>query len=84
MQSAIIFLAMFLAVPEATRGRTLGLLSACIGTQPFGTLWTGFLTTRVGAPVATPSLAALALMLPVAARMTPVLGTPARAPDRRR
>ena len=82
MQSAIIFL----AVPEATRGRTLGILSACIGTQPFGTLWTGFLTTRVGAPVATPSLAALALalMLPVAARMTPVLGTPARAPDRRR
>ncbi|MBI4498289.1 MAG: hypothetical protein HY689_10355 [Chloroflexi bacterium] len=46
----------------------LGILAACIGTQPFGTVWIGFLASRAGAPVATAAdaLVALALMVPVA------------------
>ena len=67
MQSAIILL----AAPERTRGRAMGILSACIGAQPLGTLWIGFATSRVGAPWATAAGAALALalMIPVASRM---------------
>ena len=64
MQSAIVLL----AAPERTHGRVMGILSACIGTQPLGSLWIGFLASRVGAPLATGLNAALAfvLMIPVA------------------
>jgi hypothetical protein len=67
MQSAIVLL----AAPEQARGRAMGILSMCIGTQPLGSLWAGFLTARVGAPAATATDAALALllMLPVGLRM---------------
>ena len=76
MQSAI----MLLSASERARGRAMGILSACIGTQPLGTLWVGFFASRVGAPAATAAGAALALllMLPLAIRMA----TPApRPPD---
>jgi MFS family permease len=67
MQSAIVLL----AAPERAQGRIMGILSACIGTQPVGSLWIGFLTSHVGAPLATGLSAALAftLMVPVAARL---------------
>jgi MFS family permease len=67
MQSAIVLL----AASPATRGRAMGVLSACIGTQPLGMLWLGFLTSRAGAPLATAVGAAVALasMLPVARRL---------------
>jgi MFS family permease len=67
MQSAIVLL----SAPAAARGRAMGVLSACIGTQPLGMLWIGFLTSRVGAPLATAigAALALALMLPVARRL---------------
>ncbi|MEK7369860.1 MAG: hypothetical protein AAB265_00260 [candidate division NC10 bacterium] len=46
----------------------MGILSACIGTQPLGTLWIGFLATGAGVPVAMAagSLLTLLAMLPVA------------------
>ena len=67
MQSALVLL----SAPAAMRGRAMGVLSACIGTGPFGTLWIGLLASHVGAPLATAacSALALALMLPVALRM---------------
>ena len=46
----------------------MGILSACIGTQPVGTLWIGFLAGGIGVPAAMAANALLALgaMLPVA------------------
>jgi MFS family permease len=67
MQSVIVML----AAPERLRGRAMGILSACIGTNPIGALWVGFFASQVGAPGAAglgSGLAAL-LMLPVAARL---------------
>ena len=70
MQSAIVLL----TAPERAHGRAMGILSACIGTQPLGSLWLGFLASRMGAPLATGLNAAIAsiLMVPVALRL---LGT---------
>jgi len=67
MQSAIVLL----AAPERTHGRVMGILSACIGTQPIGSLWIGLLTSRMGAPLATGLSAAFAfaLMVPVTTRL---------------
>jgi MFS family permease len=67
MQSAIVLL----TAPEAVRGRAMGILSACIGTQPLGSLWIGFLASRTGAPLATGlnALLACAFMTPVALRL---------------
>jgi hypothetical protein len=64
MQSTIVLL----STPEETRGGAMGILSACIGTQPLGALWIGFLAGWVGvaAALATDSLVALGLMVPVA------------------
>jgi MFS family permease len=59
MQSAIVLL----SAPERSRGRVLGILSMCIGTGPFGALWTGFLASQIGAPYATAVGAAVALVL---------------------
>jgi MFS family permease len=75
MQSAIVLL----AAPEHARGRAMGILSACIGTQPLGSLWIGFLANRTSAPFATGLDAALALslMIPVAIRLVSA-GGPAR------
>ena len=67
MQSTIILL----SAHERMRGRVLGILSVCIGTNPFGALWVGLVTTYVGAPAAFGAGAALALLLmaPIAMRM---------------
>lgn len=67
MQSTIILLASH----ERARGRVLGILSVCIGTNPFGALAVGFIATYVGAPTAFGAAAALALILmaPIVARM---------------
>jgi MFS family permease len=64
MQSTLVLL----AAPEERRGGAMGILSACIGTQPLGTLWIGLLATGAGVPLAMAANAGLALllMLPVA------------------
>ena len=61
MQSTIVLL----AAHERARGRVLGILSVCIGTNPVGALGVGFATTYVGAPLAFGLSAALALLLMV-------------------
>jgi MFS family permease len=78
MQSAIVLL----NAPERARGRAMGILSACIGTQPLGSLWIGFLASRMGAPLATGlnALLAFVLMIPVAIRLVAHAGTAARRP----
>ena len=64
MQSTLVLL----AAPEERRGGAMGILSACIGTQPLGTLWLGFLATGIGvAPaIALNSLLAFLAIAPVA------------------
>jgi len=64
MQSTLVLL----SAPEASRGGAMGILSACIGTQPLGTLWIGLLATTAGVPLAMAGNAALALalILPIA------------------
>jgi hypothetical protein len=64
MQSTLVLL----SAPAESRGRAMGILSACIGTQPAGTLWIGFLATGVGVPLAMAVNGAVALlaMLPAA------------------
>jgi MFS family permease len=59
MQSTIVLL----AAHERARGRVLGILSVCIGTNPVGSLGVAALTTYIGAPMAFGSTAALALFL---------------------
>jgi MFS family permease len=78
MQSAIVLL----DAPERARGRAMGILSACIGTQPLGSLWIGFLASRMGAPLATGlnALLAFVLMIPVAICLVAHAGTAARRP----
>jgi MFS family permease len=78
MQSAIVLL----NAPERARGRAMGILSACIGTQPVGSLWIGFLASRAGAPLATALNAGLAfvLMIPVGIRLVASAATAARRP----
>jgi membrane protein implicated in regulation of membrane protease activity len=44
MQSTLVLL----SAPEERRGGAMGILSACIGTQPLGTLWLGMLATGIG------------------------------------
>jgi MFS family permease len=55
MQSTLVLL----SAPEERRGGAMGILSACIGTQPLGTLWLGFLATGIGVA---PAMAANSLM----------------------
>jgi MFS family permease len=64
MQSTLVLL----AAPERVRGGAMGILSACIGTQPLGTLAIGLLAASVGAPLAfaTNALAALLVIVPLA------------------
>ncbi|HEX7788882.1 MAG TPA: MFS transporter [Methylomirabilota bacterium] len=63
MQSTLVLL----AAPEAGRGRAMGILSACIGTQPAGTLWIGFLSGGIGVPAAMAINGAVALLAMVPA-----------------
>ena len=78
MQSAIVLL----TAPERAHGRVMGILSACIGTQPLGSVWIGFLASRVGAPLATGLNAALAviIMIPVGLRLLRVSVADRRRP----
>jgi MFS family permease len=60
-----------LSAPERIRGATVGILSACIGTQPVGSLAIGALVGMVGAPLAFAinAVAALVVTGPLAARL---------------
>jgi hypothetical protein len=64
MQSTLVLL----AAPERVRGGAMGILSACIGTQPLGTLAIGLLAASVGAPLAfaVNAVAALLVIVPLA------------------
>jgi MFS family permease len=59
MQSTLVLL----AAPERLRGGAMGILSACIGTQPLGTLAIGALAGQIGAPVAFTANAIVALLV---------------------
>jgi len=60
-----------LSAPERNRGGTVGILSACIGTQPIGALAIGVLASMAGAPIAFAinALTALVLTVPLGARL---------------
>jgi MFS family permease len=64
MQSTLVLL----AAPERLRGAAMGILSACIGTQPLGTLAIGLLAASLGSPRAFTINAAvsLAVIVPLA------------------
>jgi MFS family permease len=64
MQSTLVLL----EAPERIRGAAMGILSACIGTQPLGTLAIGAIAGTLGAPraFAINAIAALAVIAPVA------------------
>jgi MFS family permease len=64
MQSTLVLL----WAPERVRGAAMGILSACIGTQPLGTLAIGLLAASIGAPgaFAVNALAALLVIVPLA------------------
>jgi MFS family permease len=64
MQATLVLL----SAPERVRGAVLGILSACIGTQPLGTLAIGLLAAVIGAPLTftVNALAALVVIVPLA------------------
>jgi hypothetical protein len=64
MQSTLVLL----SAPTHARGGGMGILSACIGTQPLGTLAIGALAGTLGAPraFALNAIAALVVIAPVA------------------
>lgn len=64
MQSTLVLL----AAPEHVRGGAMGILSACIGTQPLGTLAIGLLAASLGAPLTFTinALVALLVIVPLA------------------
>src|SRR5215207_5227200 len=76
MQSTIVLL----AAHERARGRVLGILSVCIGTNPIGALGVGLLATYIGANVAFGASAALALLLmaPIGTRLLAAGSRPLR------
>jgi hypothetical protein len=57
-----------LSAPERVRGATVGILSACIGTQPVGTLAIGALVGIAGVSLAFTinALSALVVTVPLA------------------
>ena len=59
MQTTLVLL----GSPERTRGGVMGILSACIGTQPFGTLFIGFMTASIGVSLAFTVNAFLSLLV---------------------
>ena len=63
MQSTLVLL----SAPERVRGAAMGILSACIGTQPLGTLAIGLLAAGIGAPraFAVNAVAALLVIVPL-------------------
>jgi MFS family permease len=64
MQSTLVLL----SAPERLRGGVMGILSACIGTQPLGTLAIGLLAGAAGVPAAftVNAIAALVVIVPLA------------------
>jgi MFS family permease len=64
MQTTLVLL----SVPDRVRGGVMGILSACIGTQPLGTLAIGLLAAALGAPLtfALNAAAALVVIVPLA------------------
>jgi len=72
MQSTLVLL----AAPERVRGGAMGILSACIGTQPLGTLAIGLLAASLGAPLAFLVNAAAALLVIVPLAVPLVRGRP--------
>lgn len=64
MQSTLVLL----SAPERMRGGVMGILSACIGTQPLGTLAIGLLAEAMGVPgsFTVNALAALIVIVPLA------------------
>jgi MFS family permease len=64
MQSTLVLL----SAPERLRGAVMGILSACIGTQPLGTLAIGLLAASLGSPRAFTlnALVSLAVIVPLA------------------
>ncbi|HXJ82346.1 MAG TPA: MFS transporter [Candidatus Methylomirabilis sp.] len=64
MQTTLVLL----SVPDRVRGGVMGILSACIGTQPLGTLTIGALATALGTPLtfALNAVAALVVIVPLA------------------
>jgi MFS family permease len=59
MQSTLVLL----GSPEHARGGVMGILSACIGTQPFGTLFIGLTTASLGVSLAFTVNALLSLLV---------------------
>jgi MFS family permease len=78
MQSTLVLL----SAPEALRGGAMGILSACIGTQPLGTLWIGFLAGMAGAPIAMAvnGMASLLAIIPAAVPLARMPGRPPGGP----
>ncbi|HEU4370002.1 MAG TPA: MFS transporter [Methylomirabilota bacterium] len=72
MQSTLVLL----AAPDRVRGGAMGILSACIGTQPLGTLAIGVLAAGAGAPAAFAVNAATALLVIVPLAWPLVRGRP--------
>jgi hypothetical protein len=68
MQSTVILV----NAPEHARGGAMGILSACIGTQPVGTLFIGFLAATIGVSLAftVNAVVALAVIIPLAISLT--------------
>jgi MFS family permease len=64
MQTTLVLL----SVPDRVRGGVMGILSACIGTQPLGTLVIGALAAGLGAPLTftVNAVAALVVIVPLA------------------
>ena len=64
MQATLVLL----SAPERARGAAMGILSACIGTQPLETLSIGLLAAGIGAPLAftVNAIAALVVIVPLA------------------
>src|SRR5512145_2913847 len=64
MQTTLVLL----SVPDRVRGGVMGILSACIGTQPLGTLTIGLLTAGLGTPLTFTlnAVAALVVIVPLA------------------
>jgi MFS family permease len=64
MQTTLVLL----SVPDRVRGGVMGILSACIGTQPLGTLAIGLLAAALGTPLAFTlnAVAALVVIVPLA------------------
>jgi hypothetical protein len=62
---------MLLAAPGDKRGGTMGILSACIGTQPLGTLAVGVLAVTIGVSAAfsVNALVGLVIIVPLAAAL---------------